>query len=36
LQPEEAELLRRLAELRGDEVAPADEGFFTRLKSAFQ
>jgi molecular chaperone DnaJ len=36
LQPEEAELLRRLAELRGDDVAPADEGFFTRLKSAFQ
>jgi len=36
LRPEEAELLRKLAELRGDDVAPADEGFFSRLKSAFQ
>lgn len=36
LQPEEAELLRKLAELRGDDVAPADDGFFSRLKSAFQ
>jgi molecular chaperone DnaJ len=36
LKPEEAELLRRLAELRGEDVAPADEGFFSRLKSAFQ
>jgi molecular chaperone DnaJ len=36
LRLEEAELLRRLAELRGEEVAPPDEGFFSRLKSAFQ
>jgi molecular chaperone DnaJ len=36
LRPEEAELLRRLAELRGEEVAPPDEGFFSRLRSAFQ
>lgn len=36
LSPDEAELLRRLADLRGEEVAPAEEGFFSRLKSAFQ
>jgi molecular chaperone DnaJ len=36
LRAEEAELLRKLAELRGEEVAPPDEGFFSRLKSAFQ
>lgn len=36
LKPEEAELLRRLAELRGDDVAPEDPGFFSRIKSAFQ
>ena len=36
LGAEEAELLRKLAELRGEEVAPPDEGFFSRLKSAFQ
>lgn len=36
LRPEEAELLRKLAALRGDDVAPPDEGFFSRLKSAFQ
>jgi molecular chaperone DnaJ len=33
---EEAQLLRRLAELRGEEVAPRDEGFFSRIRSAFQ
>ena len=36
LRPEEEELLRQWAELRGDEVAPADRGFFRRVKSAFQ
>jgi molecular chaperone DnaJ len=36
LDEEEAELLRRLAELRGDEVAPPDSGFFSKLKSAFK
>ncbi len=36
LGPEEEELLRQWAELRGDEVAPADRGFFRRVKSAFQ
>jgi molecular chaperone DnaJ len=36
LRAEEAELLRKLAELRGEEVAPPEEGFFSRLKSAFQ
>ena len=30
------ELLRRLAEERGEEVAPADTGFFSRIRSAFQ
>lgn len=36
LDGEEAQLLRRLAELRGEEVAPRDEGFFSRIRSAFQ
>jgi molecular chaperone DnaJ len=36
LQPEEEELLRQLAELRGEEVAPPDRGFFDRVRSAFQ
>jgi molecular chaperone DnaJ len=36
LGAQEADLLRRLAELRGEEVAPADAGFFARIKSAFQ
>ena len=35
LEPEVEEVLRRLAELRGDEVAPAERGFFSRIKSAF-
>jgi molecular chaperone DnaJ len=33
---EEEELLRQLAALRGDEVAPADSGFFARIRSAFR
>jgi molecular chaperone DnaJ len=36
LSDEEAELWRRLAELRGDEVAPSDKGVMSRLRSAFQ
>jgi molecular chaperone DnaJ len=36
LRPEEEELLRQLAELRGEEVAPNDRGFFDRVRSAFQ
>jgi molecular chaperone DnaJ len=36
LSSDEAQLLRRLAELRGEEVAPRDEGFFSRIRSAFQ
>jgi molecular chaperone DnaJ len=36
LRPEEEELLRQLAELRGEEVAPSDRGFFDRVRSAFQ
>ena len=35
LTDEEAELLRRFAELRGEDVAPADEGFFSKIRSAF-
>jgi molecular chaperone DnaJ len=36
LSAEEEELLRELATVRGEEVAPADEGFFSRLRSAFK
>ena len=36
LSAEEAQLIRRLAELRGEDVAPREEGFFSRIKSAFQ
>ncbi|MDQ1516677.1 MAG: molecular chaperone DnaJ [Actinomycetota bacterium] len=36
LSAEEAQLVRRLAELRGEDVAPREEGFFSRIKSAFQ
>lgn len=36
LGPEEDELLRQLAALRGEEVAPPDRGFFQRVRSAFQ
>ncbi|MBS1838828.1 MAG: molecular chaperone DnaJ, partial [Actinobacteria bacterium] len=36
LSDEEAELLRSYAELRGEDVAPADEGFFSKVRSAFQ
>jgi molecular chaperone DnaJ len=36
LRPEEEELFRQLAELRGEDVAPADRGFFDRVRSAFQ
>jgi molecular chaperone DnaJ len=32
---EEQELLRRLAELRGEEVEPPAEGFLSRIRSAF-
>ena len=33
---EEEQLLRQLAELRGESVAPPDTGFFSRIKSAFK
>ncbi len=33
---EEEELLRQLAALRGEEVAPADDGLFAKLRSAFK
>lgn len=36
LSSEEEELLRRLAAGRSEEVAPADTGFFARIKSAFK
>jgi molecular chaperone DnaJ len=36
LRPDEDELLRQLAELRGEAVAPPDRGFFQRVRSAFQ
>ena len=35
LTDEEESLVRRLAELQGHDVAPADKGFFSRIKSAF-
>lgn len=36
LTPEQADLLRKFAELRGEAVAPADSGLLSRLKSAFR
>lgn len=36
LAPEEEELLRQLAELRGDAVAVAEAGLFSRIRSAFK
>jgi len=36
LSSEEAELLARLAELRGEAVEPAEPGLLSRLRSAFQ
>ena len=36
LSPEEQELLRRFAAERGEEVAPADTGFLSRIRSAFK
>jgi molecular chaperone DnaJ len=36
LDQEQDELLRRLAELRGEEVAPPDKGVFSKLRSAFK
>jgi molecular chaperone DnaJ len=36
LGKEEEDLLRRLAELRGEEVAPADTGFLSKIRSAFK
>ncbi len=35
LDADEAELLRQLADRRGEVVAPADQGFFSRIRSAF-
>lgn len=35
LSEEQESLLRRFAEVSGDEVAPADKGFMARIKSAF-
>jgi molecular chaperone DnaJ len=36
LTDDQEDLLRSLAELRGEEVAPADTGFFSRIRSAFK
>ncbi len=36
LSKEQEELLRRLAEARGEEVAPPDAGFMSKLRSAFK
>ncbi len=36
LTREEADLLRRFAELRGETVGTADGGLFSKIKSAFQ
>jgi molecular chaperone DnaJ len=36
LTPEEDELLRRLAELRGETVDPPDSGLFSKIRSAFR
>lgn len=36
LSDEEVDLLRQLAELRGEEVGSPDKGLFSRIKSAFQ
>ncbi|MGK2947105.1 MAG: molecular chaperone DnaJ [Acidimicrobiales bacterium] len=36
LTADQEELLRRFAEERGDDVAPADSGFFGRIRSAFK
>ena len=36
LGAEEQELLRRLAAIRGDDVAPQEQGFFSKIRSAFK
>ncbi len=36
LGDEEQELLRRLAAIRGDDVAPQEQGFFSKIRSAFK
>ncbi len=36
LSKEQEELVRRLAEIRGEEVAPPDAGFMSKLRSAFK
>lgn len=36
LSPEEQDLLRRFAELRGEPVAAADEGLLSKIRSAFK
>lgn len=33
---EQTELLRKLATMRGDDVAPEDQGFFSKIRSAFK
>jgi molecular chaperone DnaJ len=35
LDPDDEEALRHIAARRGEDVAPPDRGFFSRIKSAF-
>jgi DnaJ-class molecular chaperone len=36
LSAEQEETMRRFAEQRGDDVAPADAGFLSKIRSAFR
>lgn len=36
LTPEQEDVLRQFAALRGDDIAPADAGFLSRIRSAFR
>jgi hypothetical protein len=36
LSHEQEDLLRRLAEARGEEVTPPEHGFMSKLRSAFK
>jgi molecular chaperone DnaJ len=36
LSGEEEELLRKLAALRGEDVAPEEKGFLSKIRSAFK
>jgi molecular chaperone DnaJ len=36
LTDDQEDLLRRFADSRGEHIVPADEGFFSKIKSAFK